>query len=343
MLFSDHYISYFVRMKGWLILLSICISVSASAQSLVTFQGKAQGTYYIVKYLSNDTTSLQPEVERLFREIDRSMSLYLPGSLINRFNKGDKIVMDPYMYTVVKKSLEVSRITNGLFDITVKPLVDLWGFGVVRHNRRPSVEEIRRILPLVDYRLLTVRVKYLLKKKDGVEIDCNGIAQGFTSDVVGNFLHRKGIHNFLVDVGGELVSSGVNTQGMPWSIGIERPPADSSSDGRPELATIRLKNRAVATSGNYQRFFDEGGIRFAHTIDPRTGEALHNNIISVTVCAPDGITADAFDNALIILGVDAGLQFIREHPKLQLEAFYVYKDTDGKIREKYSPGFFHQD
>lgn len=326
-------------MKVLFLLLSICFTVSTSAQRQVTIQGKAQGTYYIIKYLGEDSISLQPDVEDIFREIDRSMSLYLPGSLINRFNKGPKVVMDEHMRTVIKKAQEVSRTTNGLFDITVKPLVDLWGFGVVRHNNgKPSSAAIHRTLRLVDYQLLTVRSRYLIKKKPGVEIDCNGIAQGFTSDVLGRFLQSRGIRNFLVDVGGELVAAGVNAQGLPWSIGIERPPSDSTQS--PAQALLRLRNRAVATSGNYQRFFDEGGTRFAHTINPRTGEAVHNNIITVTVTAPDAITADAYDNALILLGVEAGLRFIREHARLELEAYYVYKDADGKIKEQYSPGFF---
>lgn len=320
----------------------LCISVSISAQEPVTFQGKAQGTYYIVKYIAagHDTVSLQQDVEDIFKDIDRSMSLYLPGSLINRFNKGPKVVMDDHMRTVVKKAQEVSKLTNGLFDITVKPLVDLWGFGVIRHNSgRPSPEAIRRTLRVVGYNNLTIRAKYLIKKKDGVEIDCNGIAQGFTSDVLGRFLLSRGIRNFLVDVGGELVASGVNAQGRPWSIGIERPPATDSL-GEPVQAILRLKDRAVATSGNYRRFFDEGGTRFAHTIDPRTGEALHNNIIAVTVTAPDAITADAYDNALIILGVEKGLQFVKDNPKLKLEAYYIFKDDNGKIKELYSPRFF---
>ncbi|WP_119079079.1 FAD:protein FMN transferase [Chitinophaga alhagiae] len=331
-----------MKAKALLLLFSVCLTVSAAAQRLVTFQGKAQGTYYIVKYLGEDSTSLQPDVESIFREIDRSLSLYLPSSLINRFNKGQQVVMDDYMRTVVKKAQEVSRLTNGLFDITVKPLVDLWGFGVVRHSKgQPSAANIRKTLQLVGYRLLTVRSRYLIKKKAGVEIDCNGIAQGFTSDVVGSFLLSRGIRNFLVDVGGELVASGVNAQGQPWSVGIERPSSgkDSLQQG-PMQAILRLKNRAVATSGNYRRFFDEGGTRFAHTIHPRTGQAVHNNIITVTVTAPDAITADAYDNAMILLGVDQGLAFIARNPKLQLGAYYVYKDDDGQVKEKYSPGFF---
>ncbi|MGX5819723.1 FAD:protein FMN transferase [Chitinophaga lutea] len=327
-------------MKAVLLLLAMAIPAIADAQRQTTLQGKAQGTYYIIKYLSDDTTSLQPQIDDIFRDIDRSLSLYQSGSLITRFNKGDRVLMDQHMNTVVRKAREVSGITQGLFDITVKPLVDLWGFGVVRHSRgRPSDEAIRQTLRKVGYGKLLIRSKYLIKKEPGVEIDCNGIAQGYTSDVLGRFLQSRGIRNFLVDVGGELVASGVNAQGHTWTVGVERPP-QSDTTSKPIQALLRLKNRAVATSGNYQRFFDEGGTRFAHTIHPLTGLAVHNNIISVTVTAPDAITSDAYDNAMILLGVEGGLQFIREHPRLQLEAYYVFKDTDGKIREAWSPGFF---
>ncbi len=165
----------------------------SAQQQAITISGKAQGTYYMVKYLSKDTASLQPEVESLFRQIDRSLSLYLPGSLINRFNEGEKVIMDPHMRTVVRKAQEVSGITGGLFDITVKPLVDLWGFGVVRHQKgKPSESDLRQTLERVGYEKLLIRSKYLLKKDPRVEIDCNGIAQGYTTDVIAKFL-RAGV------------------------------------------------------------------------------------------------------------------------------------------------------
>ncbi|WP_164714381.1 FAD:protein FMN transferase [Chitinophaga rhizosphaerae] len=323
-------------MKGIFLAGCLLAFIHATAQQTVTISGKAQGTYYIVKYLGKDSTSLKPEVESLFRQIDRSLSLYQPGSLINRFNEGEKVVMDAYMRPVVRKAQEVSRITDGMFDITVKPLVDLWGFGVVRHKKgRPSDADIQQTLRRVGYEKLIIRAKYLLKKHPGVEIDCNGIAQGYTTDVIAKFLQSRGIRNYLVDVGGELAAKGHNDKNQPWSVGIERKDGNEGNG-----ALLHLSDRAVATSGNYQRFFDEGGTRFAHTIHPKTGEAVHNNIITVTVTAPDAMTADAYDNALILLGVEKGIEFIRQHPKLKLEAFFIYKDADGSIREKYSEGFF---
>ncbi len=309
------------------------------AQRLQVCEGKAQGTYYIVKYISKDTLSLQKGIDSIFAAIDLSLSLYQPGSLINQFNKGSQVRMDEHLQAVIPKALWVSRTTRGAFDITVKPLVDVWGFGVQRpsHPGAPTADTLRQLLQRVGYHYLAVKGPLLVKKKQGVEIDCNGIAQGYTVDVLARFLEQQGISNYLVDVGGELRASGMNAQHHTWMVGVERPAADSGS--YPEQTLLHLQNKAIATSGNYRRFFDQGGTRFAHTIDPHSGQALHNNIISVTVIAADCITADGFDNALILMGVEPALAFIRNHPDLGLEACFIYKDGQGKIEERFTPGF----
>lgn len=317
----------------------LCFSTATSAQRLVTVEGKAQGTYYIIKYLSDDTTSLQHAIDSLFADIDQSLSLYKPGSLINRFNEGNGVQMDHHMQAVVTRSLQISKASNGAFDITVKPLVDVWGFGVRKPavQKIPAADTLRRILQYVGYRYLQIRGGQLTKKKKDVEIDCNGIAQGYTSDVMGHLLEQKGITNYLVDVGGELCSRGHNQHGKVWTVGIERPATDDNA--YPVQALLALDNKAITTSGNYRRFFDQGDTRFAHSINPVTGEALHSNIISVTVIASDAITADGFDNALILMGVERGLSFISQHPEYGLEAYFIFKDEKGKIQERFSPGF----
>jgi FAD:protein FMN transferase len=318
--------------KMFRVLLLLLFSTSLTAQRLVVFEGKAQGTYYIIKCLSADTIALQRGIDSLFAGIDQSLSLYQPGSLINQFNEGDRMRMDAHMKAVIARSLYISKVTNGAFDITVKPLVDVWGFGVKRpaHQTIPSPDTLKQILKHVGYKHLQVRGEWLIKKTPGVEIDCNGIAQGYTSDVMARFLEQRGIQNYLVDVGGELCSKGVNQHHKTWTVGIERPAEELQ-------ALLQLPDRAITTSGNYRRFFEEGGTRFAHTIDPVTGQALHSNIISVTVIAKDAITADGFDNALILMGVTKAMAFVKKHPGL--EVYFIYKDKDGEIKEQFSPGF----
>ncbi|HVI48857.1 MAG TPA: FAD:protein FMN transferase [Chitinophaga sp.] len=332
-------------MKSIFLLPALFITMTIAAQQpeklkLVACEGKAQGTYYIVKYLSEDTTSLQGRIDSVFRVIDQSLSLYKPGSLINTFNTTGKVRMDEHMQAVVRKALFTSKATSGLFDITVKPLVYLWGFGVTKPSYKgiPPADSIRKALAYTGYRYLRIKGTELTAAKKGVEIDCNGIAQGYTVDVLGKFLERQGITNYLVDVGGELCAKGHNARGQVWSIGIERPsPGDTTYE--PVQGLVRLPDKGIATSGNYRRFFDQGKTRFAHTIHPLTGEALHNNIISVTVIAADCFTADAFDNPLILMGVEKGLAFIAQHPEYGLEAVYIYKAADGTIKEAFSKGF----
>jgi thiamine biosynthesis lipoprotein len=312
----------------------------APALKLVTCEGKAQGTYYIVKYLSADTTSMDKRIDSLFAVIDQSLSLYKPGSAINRFNETGHITMDAHMKTVIQPALFTSKATNGLFDITVKPLVYLWGFGVTKPSFKgvPPTDSIKAAMSYIGYRYLRVKGDQLYAAKKGVQIDCNGIAQGYTVDVIGQFLSQQGINNYLVDVGGELCAKGHNHLHKTWSVGIERPsPGDTSYE--PVQGLVRLPDKGIATSGNYRRFFDQGRTRFAHTIHPLTGIALHNNIISVTVIAKDCFTADAFDNPLILMGVEKGLAYVEQHPEYGLEAIYIYKDKDGAIREAFSKGF----
>ncbi|TWV96807.1 FAD:protein FMN transferase [Chitinophaga pinensis] len=326
---------------GWNILLCIILGtcVPASAQQLQELSGPAQGTYFIVKYLSDDTAGLRPQIDSIFNVIDNSLSLYKPGSLINRFNEQTSVEMDEHMANVVHRSIEISKATKGAFDITVKPLVDAWGFGVHRPAVRtvPSADTLKRILNYIGYKYLKVHGRTLTKAKKEVQIDCNGIAQGYTTDVIARFLQQKGITNYLVDVGGELAANGKNQRGKIWTVGIETPSAQVQD--APAQALLELDNRAITTSGNYRRFFEQGGTHFAHSIDPVTGEALHSNIIAVTVMAKDAITADGFDNALILMGVDKGLEFVSKHPAYGLEAYFIYKDETGKISVAFSAGY----
>ncbi|PSL47761.1 thiamine biosynthesis lipoprotein [Chitinophaga niastensis] len=332
-------------MKRFLWLAGLFIATSAGAQQapalkLMACEGKAQGTYFIVKYLSADTTSLQNRIDSIFGVIDQSLSLYKPGSLINQFNETGEVQMDMHMQAVVEKALFTNKATGGLFDITVKPLVYLWGFGVSKPTFKgiPPADSIKKTMAYIGSRYLRVKGDHLSTTKKGVQIDCNGIAQGYTVDVLGNFLAQLGIENYLVDVGGELCAKGHNHLHKVWSVGIERPsPGDTTYE--PVQGLVRLPNKGIATSGNYRRFFDQGRTRFAHTIHPLTGIALHNNIISVTVIAKDCFTADAFDNPLILMGVEKGIAYIHQHPEYGLEAIYIYKAKDGTIKEAFSKGF----
>lgn len=309
----------------------------------VQFNGNAQGTTYQVIYLSEEGASFQQEMEEALAAIDRSLSLYLPGSLINQFNGSDRgIKMDRYFREVVRKGQEVSELSDGAFDLTVKPLVDAWGFGEKRHTQVPDSSYVEELLQAVDYRLIGIKGDSLVKKHPGVRIDANGIAQGYTLDVLAGLLEEKNITDYLIELGGEIRVKGRNEAGRAWRIGIEAPPqAKDESDGEnaPALLSrlISVSGKGLSTSGNYRKFFESGGKHYAHTIDPRTGYPVQNQLISVTVVAPDCITADAWDNAFMVLGIPASFEKLKELPGV--EAFFIYYDAQGRVRDTSTAGF----
>ncbi|QEC53964.1 thiamine biosynthesis lipoprotein [Anseongella ginsenosidimutans] len=303
----------------------------------VHFNGQAQGTTYHVTYLSREGLNYQKDMELILEKIDSSLSLYRPASLINRFNESQTgVIMDRYFKEVVKKGQEVSRRSSGAFDMTVKPLVDAWGFGEERHAVVPDSSEIKELLQLVDYRLLEIKGDSLVKKHPDVRIDANGIAQGYTLDVLAEFLEKRKISNYLVELGGEIRVRGVNEQGRQWRIAIEAPPGKEGGNA-PQSKLISVSGKGLSTSGNYRRFFESGGKHYAHTIDPRSGFPSQSGVVSVTVLAPDCITADAWDNVLMVLGVRASMEKLKSNKRL--EAFFVYYDKNGRLADTSTAGF----
>jgi len=285
-------------------LISLCILLFPEFHQQYHLEGRAQGTTYTIKYIGMDSIIKQQSVDSIFRVIDQSLSLYYPNSLINQFNVNGKVKMDIHLRKVVEKSLEVNKISGGAFDITVKPLVDLWGFGVKKNfTSIPTDRDIKRVLKLIGSSKLVFQNDSLLSIKKGVQIDCNGIAQGYTVDVLASFLEEQGIKDYLVEVGGEIKALGKNISGETWKVGVEGTEI-IAGDWHPINSIIELNDEAITTSGVYRKFFNYNGERYSHIINPKTGFPIKNKIIAVTVIAENAITADAWDNALMIMGID---------------------------------------
>lgn len=301
---------------------------------LVKLNGKAQGTTYHIVYVSDDAANYQQGVDSILRRIDTSMSTYLPGSIISRMNANDSTARaDSHFSTVFTKAMEVSQITQGIFDVTIAPLVNAWGFGF---SKKESVDSlmIDSLINLVGYPMLKLEGDKLVKDKPQVSLDFNAIAQGYTVDVLCRYLEDNGVANYLVELGGELKAKGTKS-GEPWQIGIDRP-EENKEAGRPLQAVISLHNRALATSGNYRKFYEEGGEKFAHIIDPETGYPARQNIMSATVLADDCMTADAYATVFMIMGLQKSKVFLEQHPQLNLEVFFVYTEL-GKWKIYSSP------
>lgn len=300
--------------------------------------GYAQGTTYQLTYYAADSLVSQEQTDSILVKIDSSLSLYKPYSLISQFNSSQSsIVVDVMLKEVVKKSLQIHKKTKGAFDITVQPLVQAWGFGAKRMDSLPDPAQIKSLLRCVGSGHLRLKRNLLMKGKPCLGIDVNGIAQGYSVDLIADFLESKGITVYLVELGGELRIKGRKPSGEAMTVGVESP-GDDASNPLPFMRTIRLTEGAVTTSGNYRKFYQNGLKRVTHLIDPQTGYPIENEMISVTVVADDAITADGYDNALMNMGIKKALDFVKKQKNL--EAYFIYHKTDGSVADTASAGFY---
>jgi|JI6StandDraft_1071083.scaffolds.fasta_scaffold10369_3 thiamine biosynthesis lipoprotein len=309
-----------------LIGLAFISACQSKKNNLITINGEAQGTTWHISYLSEDTINHKEAIDSILKGIDLSLSTYVPASIISRINNNEPgISVDSYFIDVFNKSVEVSGKTGGLFDITVGPLVNAWGFGFSKKSNLDSTR-IDSILQLVNYKMLKLDGNRLIKQKKEIQLDFNAIAQGYTVDVLASYLDKSGIDNYLVELGGELIAKGKkNTES--WKVGIDQPTQNTSSERKLE-AIIELNNRALCTSGNYRKFYEEDGKRYSHILDPRTGYPARQNILSATVIANDAMTADAYATAFMVMGLERSNQFLEENKDLKLEVFIIYDENN---------------
>jgi thiamine biosynthesis lipoprotein len=300
--------------------------------------GYGQGTTYTIKYYTNAKPITSFQVDSILKEIDASMSLYQPKSLINQFNHSKSGVrMDKHFKIVAMRSLDVYRKSRGMFDITVSPLVQAWNFGPVQSDSSPKDGQIQSIKRHVGSNKIKVVHDSLIKTDPEVKIDLNGIAQGYSVDVLAEFLESRGIHNYLVELGGEIRVKGVKkTENALFTIGIQSP-KDDGMDPESMETLLELPDGAVTTSGNYHKYYTSGGKKINHLINPLTGYPFQNEMISATVFAKDAIIADAYDNVFMGMGIEKSFKLLKSHP--EMEIYLIYQKEDGSIADTASAGF----
>lgn len=301
--------------------------------------GLAQGTTYAITYYSSNETIQKFRIDSIFSRLDQSLSIYSPTSLISQFNQSRLgVKTDAHLRQVVQKSLEIFNKTNGVFDITVYPLVNAWGFGTEKVTSLPDSAMITLLLACVGSGKLRLSQHQLSKTVPCTKIDVNGIAQGYSVDVIALYLEKLGVRNYLIEVGGEIRVKGRKyPQNIPMSIGIQTPtPNDFESASIQRV--IQVKQGAVTTSGNYRKYRQIGQKRISHIIDPKTGYTVQNELISVTVVAKDALTADGYDNALLAMGLPQALTFLRRHRNL--DAYFIYQKASGAIADTATAGFY---
>ncbi|QEC40519.1 FAD:protein FMN transferase [Pseudobacter ginsenosidimutans] len=300
--------------------------------------GFAQGTSWHISYYATDSIIAQAAVDSILTKLDSSLSIYKPWSLITRFNQcKHSLEIDEHLANVVRASFTASRNTYGIFDITIQPVTQAWGFGPIKVTKMPDTLTISNLMQCVDVRYLSLQGSTLIKQRPCVSIDVNGIAQGYSVDVLAGFVESKGIADYMIEIGGEIRLKGLKYPGAkPMKIGIEAP-AESEFEPSVMQRIICPADGAVTTSGSYRKFFESGGQKVSHIIDARTGFPARNELISVTVWAADAITADAYDNALMAMGLEKALQYLQQHP--EMAAYFIYREKDGRIADTASTFF----
>lgn len=319
-------------------LLPVLVLLSCSHHqqpSLVAFSGATQGTYYRVTYYAIDTVLPKPELEQLLQEFDSSVSVYNPASLITAVNSGQtNVVVDSWFKESWNIAAEISEATDGLFDCTVGPLVEAWGFSF--RERKPIndvlVDSLRNNVGFHKVQIINDTVKI----PRGMHLDFNAVAQGVSVDIVARELESRGVQNYLVDIGGEVKAAGVKPGNNPWRVGVEKP-ADNAGYGEALQAVVRLHDNALATSGSYRKFYVKDGVKYSHTINPKTGYPVTHSLLSATVITRSCGYADAWATALMVAGPEKAKDIIRNTP--HIEGLLIYADSTGAMDTWASEGF----
>ena len=290
------------------------------------------GTEYHITYQSSD--DLQPEIDKALAQVDTALSPFNKQSVITQVNNNRPVKLSEMFTEVFSKAESISRETDGAFDITVAPLVNAWGFGFKSgvHPSRHIVDSLRQF---VGYKKVALVDGRIVKKDPRLMLDCSGIAKGYGVDVVAKLLRDKGVENFMVEIGGEIVTSGISEKRLPWKIGVTKPTDDATQTNQELQTVLNVTDKAMATSGNYRNFYYKGGKKYAHTIDPKTGYPVQHNILSATVFAKSCAVADAYATSFMVMGMEKAQQLLEQHPELM--AYLIYSDEDGKNAVWYSP------
>ncbi|MDR2979801.1 MAG: FAD:protein FMN transferase [Bacteroidales bacterium] len=313
-------------------LLVVC--TACNNKTVHQFSGNGLGTYYQITYEGKENANLQKQVDSLLRHYSHEFSIFDTTSALFQINTNRKVVLGLDFVELLEKSLNISEMTNGAFDVTVAPLVTHWGFGPEAFFRTDT-HLIDSLRTFVGFRKIAINNNLLSKTDERIQLNFNAVAKGYIVDKVAEFIINQYFNNFIVDIGGEVICHGKKNN-VPWKVGIQTPTKDRNGDFA-SLYTFPLTDRAVATSGNYRNYIENNGERYTHIIDPATGFPQKSNLLSVTVIAEDCLTADALATAFMVMGVEKSLHFLTQNP--QYAALFILAEKDGGYKVVHSEGF----
>jgi len=312
------------------------VSCQNSPSKYIYNKGMVYGTIYSITYESPNGIDLQEKITEKFNEYNRMFSTYDKESIISKINKNEPVELSNEFIICYEKAVEVSKITNGAFDITAGAMVNAWGFGP-EERKKMTQEKVDSLIEITGFQKIKLENGQIIKENPNIKIDMSAIAKGYTSDLIANFLAENGCKNYMVEIGGEVAAKGINERGKTWTIGINKPDENDILGSTGLQAKVKLTDHGLATSGNYRNFYVEDGKKYAHTIDPKTGYPVQHSILSSTVVANDCMTADAFATAFMVLGLDSSIEITRN--ETEIEVFFIYADEQGNNQVYMSDGF----
>ena len=322
--------------KVFLLIISLVFLVSCVKQpKKIVLQGLAQGSYYAVTYFDEQNRNFQHEIDSIFHAVDLSVNLWVDSSVISKVNRNEEVALDSIFMDNFNIAQEAAKLSDGYFDPTVSPIVAAWGFS---YKTGDSImpQLIDSLKQLVGYQNIRIEQGKTIKENPAIQLDFNAIAQGYTSDLIATFLDSRGIKNYLVDTGGEIMARGEKPDGSPWIVGIEKP-AENWDSERIVQTRVALRNKGLVTSGSTRKYVERNGKRYSHCIDPKTGYPVEHNVLSVTVLAENSVWADALASICMVMGIEKSLPIIENMDGV--EAYYIFVNDKNELETFATAGF----
>ena len=293
--------------------------------------GTTQGSYYSITYFDEQNRNFSREFDSIFKEIESTLSLWDENSIIRRVNRNDTtVVLNQIFIDNFNYAMKAAELSDGYFDPTVGPLVQAWGFHF-KEGMEMTPEIVDSLKQLVDYRKVKIEKNKVVKGNPDMTLDFNAVAQGYTTDMIGDFLLSKNVNNFLVDVGGEILARGCKPNGELWKVGIEKP-AENKDSERIVQEIVELKDRSIVTSGNYRKYVERGGKRYSHSLNPKTGYPAENKLLSATIIADNTAWADCLASICMVVGLEKAIEII-ESSEDNIDAYFIYVDENNEVKE----------
>ena len=314
--------------------LTVLASCGKQPKKMV-LQGQAQGSYYAVTYYDSLGRNFQRDIDSIFHAVDVSVNLWVDTSVISKVNRNEDVTLDAIFIDNFNIAQEAARLSDGYFDPTISPIVAAWGFSY-KSGDSLTPQIIDSLRQLVDYRNIRIENGKVVKENPAMTLDFNAIAQGYTSDLIARFLESRGVKNFLVDTGGEIMARGEKPDGKPWIVGIEKP-AENMDSERIVQTRIALRDKGLVTSGSTRKYVERNGKRYSHCIDPKTGYPVEHQLLSVTVMAENSVWADALASICMVMGKERSLPLIQGMDGV--EAYYIFVNDQNELETFATEGF----